>query len=153
MKLVLLDKGNIFSASAQVIVNPVNTQGVMGAGLAKKFKEYYPEMFKEYKQRCDSGRLILGQIHCWFDMSEDKTMSRYICNLPTKDDWRLPSEYLFVEMGLVSLRKWMLSEGLTGVAMPALGCGLGGLDFDKVLEIIHHVFDDYDITVIVYKPQ
>ena len=53
---------SLFDSPAKVLVNTVNTVGVMGKGIAKEFKGIYPEMFKAYKQRCEDGALDIGNL-------------------------------------------------------------------------------------------
>lgn len=45
-------KGDIFSSPSKIIVNTVNTVGVMGKGVALEFKKRYPDMFLSYKSLC-----------------------------------------------------------------------------------------------------
>lgn len=88
---------NIFESPAQVIVNTVNTVGVMGKGIAKDFKKYYPEMFKEYQRYCEIGALEVGKLWLY------KTPNKWVLNFPTKKHWRNPSRLEYIESGLKNL--------------------------------------------------
>lgn len=126
-------KIDIFKANCEAIVNPINCVGVMGGGLAKVFKERYPDMFEEYKNLCDSKSIVPGKLHVWRNPLNDP---RWIINFPTKNHWKNPSEISYVVSGLKSLVTWITSNKVKSVAIPALGCGLGGLDWDVVKKII-----------------
>lgn len=121
--------GDIFSSSATCIINPVNTIGVMGAGLALEFKKRYPHMFQVYTKHCKSGALQVGRIMFYRAVGDD----RIICLFPTKDDWRQPSKLDYIDRGLKAFCRHYQEWEIQSVAFPKLGCGLGGLDWE------HHV--------------
>ncbi len=79
-------RGNIFTSNAKVLVNTVNTVGIMGKGVALEFKKYYPKMYQEYKDLCDNNQLNIGDLHLY------KTTNKWILNFPTKKHWRNPSK-------------------------------------------------------------
>lgn len=121
--MIIIKQGvDIFSMSDRaLIVNPVNTVGVMGAGLAKQFAIRYPDMVGPYKEACKTGDLDIGKPWRWNDV---------IC-VATKQHWRDPSQYAFVEASLKHLCHYT-----TPIALPPLGAGLGGLDRDIVIDMI-----------------
>jgi len=130
--------GNIFQADTQSIVNPVNCVGVMGKGLALKFKTFYPDMYTAYKKECDNGRIIPGKIFVWVIDNYDEVL--HIFNFPTKNDWRDPSEMSYIKNGVHTLIHAMEKHNIHSVAIPALGCGLGGLDWTDVSDEIIRQF-------------
>lgn len=144
-------EGDFFNFDADVRVNTVNCVGVMGAGVALAFKNKYPEMFKDYVRQCKAKEITPGNPSVW---KEGDMFSKgiEIINFPTKNHWRKPSEYEYIESGLIWLSEYLKNrEGLT-VTLPALGCGHGGLDWEKVkLLIIQHL----EITpnrILVFEP-
>ncbi|WP_435004706.1 macro domain-containing protein [Xanthomonas arboricola] len=140
-------QGNMFEAQADIRVNTVNCVGVMGAGVALAFKQRYPEMFKDYKHACRDGRVRPGRMHVWKSLEGD-----WIVNFPTKRDWRDPSRYEDIDAGLDDLRAYLDSVGAVTVALPALGCGHGGLDWDRVSVMIQNKLGDIDARVLVFAP-
>lgn len=126
-------EGSLFDCKAQVLVNPVNCVGVAGAGLAKVFKEKFPENFKLYRHACKSATLDLGQLNI---SRLSKRQPGYIVNFPTKKHWKEKSELKNIELGLESLVVWANLTGIKSIAIPALGCGLGGLDWNEVRVLI-----------------
>lgn len=140
-------QGDILEASADIRVNTVNCVGVMGAGVALAFKQLYPEMFKAYQQDCADGLVRPGRMHVWKSLSGD-----WVVNFPTKRDWRDPSRYEDIEAGLDDLRSYLDSVGPVTVALPALGCGHGGLNWERVAEIIREKLDGVDARVLVFEP-
>lgn len=115
-------EGNIFESPAQTIVNTVNCKGVMGKGLALKFRKKYPEMYKEYRRACDQGKLKPGILLPPYKASE----LRWILNFPTKNHWRFKSKLEYIESGLIYFSEKYKEWGINSIAFPRLGCQLGG---------------------------
>jgi O-acetyl-ADP-ribose deacetylase (regulator of RNase III) len=148
VKVVTFVKGDMFKSPAQVLTNTVNCVGVMGAGVALEFKNRYPMMFDDYKAKCDRGEVQPGQPYLWEDDSAQ------ILNFPTKRDWRNDSVFQDIEDGLKQLANSYAAMGIQSIAMPALGCGLGGLDWSDVRALIEkHLGPLPDLDVYVYEPQ
>jgi O-acetyl-ADP-ribose deacetylase (regulator of RNase III) len=118
--------GDIFQSSAQVIVNPVNCRGVMGAGLALAFKQRYPALFAAYVQECQSGQLRIGQPRLY------RASQPWILNFPTKDHWRAPSKLEYIEQGLQFFAANYQPMSILSIAFPKLGAGHGTLSWDEV---------------------
>lgn len=140
-------QGDMFKASADIRVNTVNCVGVMGAGVALAFKQRYPEMFKDYQSACKDGQIRPGRMHVWKSLEGD-----WIINFPTKRDWRDPSRYEDIEVGLDDLRTYLKGVGPVTVALPALGCGHGGLDWDRVSAMIRDKLDGLEAHILVFAP-
>lgn len=125
---------SIFDLDVDVLVNPVNCVGVCGKGLALEFRKMYPENYRAYWKHCDSGSMTLGMT---FLHQED---GKWIANFPTKYHWRDKSILLYITRGLYVLRRDLYEMNTASVAIPALGCGLGGLDWEDVKREIEEVF-------------
>jgi O-acetyl-ADP-ribose deacetylase (regulator of RNase III) len=137
--------GSIFESPAQTLVNTVNTDGVMGRGLAADFKKLYPEMFEQYRQHCERGELAIGRL--FFYRTEHKS----VLNFPTKLHWRQPSRPEYIEEGLKTFVESYERVGIHSVAFPALGCGNGGLDFEKqVKPLMEKYLHRVVVPVFVY---
>jgi len=119
----------------------------MGTGVALAFKRRYPDMFKDYQRACHVGSVRPGTLHVWKTLTGD-----WIINFPTKRDWRDPSRYEDVSAGLEALRSYLEKQGLVSVALPALGCGHGGLDWDRVSSMIRDKLGDLDAHIFVFQP-
>ncbi len=142
--------GSIFDSHADALVNPVNTVGVMGAGLALEFKRRFPDNFKVYSDLCRVGLLKVGEVHMYMTECEDPA---WIVNFPTKKHWKDPSLIEYIDSGLANLSDMLETFEVGIVAIPALGCGLGGLGFDVVSASIERVFSDSKIKAIVFPPK
>lgn len=114
---------SLFESPAKVLVNTVNTVGVMGKGIAKEFKRIYPEMFKEYQQLCERQLLDIGDLWLY------KTPHKRVLNFPTKKHWRNPSKPEYVEAGLEKFVQIYQEARITSISFPLLGCGNGELDW------------------------
>jgi O-acetyl-ADP-ribose deacetylase (regulator of RNase III) len=145
-------KGNFFDFQADARVNTVNCVGVMGAGAALQFKNRFPKMFEEYVQACKLGKIQIGKPQVWIDQ-EFFNHSPIIINFPTKDHWKKPSEYRYIELGLVWLRGYLLENHISVLTLPALGCGHGGLDWDLVKPMIEVALQGLTTRILVFEPE
>lgn len=149
--MITFTKGNILDSTADAIVNTVNTVGVMGKGLALQFKEAYPENYAIYRKECKRGNLHTGEML----ITEVSTLigeKKIIVNFPTKTDWRLPSEYSYIESGLNALKQEIINRKIKSIAIPPLGSRNGGLDWHKVCDMIVNKLQDLDCNIIIYEP-
>ena len=151
-------KGNILESEAEALVNPVNTVGVMGKGLALQFKKAYPYNFERYKEACSEngieyyGKLEIGKVYATGATPEENN-GKIIINFPTKKHWKDPSRYEYIDKGLDSLRHFLDFYYPESVAIPPLGCGLGGLEWNKVKQMIEEKLGSLTETeVYVYEP-
>lgn len=143
-------ESSIFETDAEAIVNPVNCVGVSGAGLAREFARHYPEHDRVYREACKEGRVMPGR----GVITETGIDSpAYIVNFPTKRHWRDESRLSDIRLGLRNLRRELLRLGIRSVELPALGAGLGGLDWPEVRELIEREFGNEErikVTVSLY---
>ncbi len=138
-------KGSIFESPSKVLVNTVNTVGAMGKGVAKIFKQVYPDMFKEYQTFCQNNEIEIGKL--WLYQTENK----WILNFPTKKHWRYPSKIEYIEKGLIEFRERYSEWGIDSISFPPLGCGNGGLDFEsQVKPLLEKYLGNLPITILIY---
>lgn len=144
--MIRSETGNILDSSAQCLVNTVNCEGFMGKGIAYQFKERFPENNKEYVKACKNGNLTIGKI-LFFE--ED---GKIIANFPTKNKWREKSQYSYIDSGLEALEKGITERNIQSLAIPPLGCGNGGLDWNIVKQKILDRFKNSNVDIIIYEP-
>jgi O-acetyl-ADP-ribose deacetylase (regulator of RNase III) len=143
--------GDILQADAEALVNTVNCVGVMGRGIALQFKNRFPLNFKAYKAACDRQDVQPGRMFVF--ETGTFTNPRYIVNFPTKRHWKGKSRIEDVEAGLVALVEEIRTRGIRSIAIPPLGAGLGGLDWNEVRSRIVAALDGLpDLDVIIYEP-
>ncbi len=143
--------GNLLDSEAEALVNTVNTVGVMGKGIALQFKNMFPNNFKLYSNVCKNKELRIGNLL----VTEEESLltgKKIIINFPTKTSWRLPSEYQYIEDGLVELVKVIKERNLKSIAIPPLGSGNGGLDWNKVKQIFEKYLVDVECEIFIYEP-
>lgn len=143
--------GNLLEADVEALVNTVNTKGVMGKGVALQFKRAFPENYKAYRAACAAGRVQLGRMFV-FD-SGRMGRPRYVINFPTKDHWRSRSRLADIEAGLEDLRRVLTELEIESVALPPLGCGLGGLRWADVCPRIEQALGELPVRALVFEPQ
>ena len=143
--------GNILESNAQALVNTVNTLGVMGKGIALQFKRAYPNNFYAYQKACKQGDIAIGKLFVTKEYNLNSG-EKIIINFPTKNDWRKSSEYSYVENGLDNLVQIISQHNIHSVALPPLGAGNGGLEWEKVKKIIEQKLSDLDVEITVYEP-
>lgn len=143
--------GNLFESDADAFVNTVNTEGVMGKGIALQFKKQYPNNYKEYRAKCKKGDFTIGDL-LFFEEANFATGSKWIINFPTKTTWRKPSEYSYIDNGLDTLVKEIGKYTINSIAIPPLGSGNGGLDWQIVKQKIIQKLAPLDLDITVYEP-
>lgn len=144
-------KGNLLEADAEALVNTVNCVGFMGKGIALQFKQAFPANFKEYEAVCKAGQLTPGRM-----LIHDNgalVNPRYIVNFPTKRHWKGNSRLEDVVAGLQTLVADVQRLGIRSIAIPPLGCGLGGLAWREVKPLIVDAFTALpDVRVLLFEP-
>ena len=143
--------GNILESNAQALINTVNTVGVMGKGIALQFRKAYPSNYKAYAEACKRDEIKVGELFVSRD-SNLESGEKIIINFPTKKDWRKPSEYIYIENGLDDLVKVLESSQIKSIAIPPLGAGNGGLEWEKVKRIIESKLSNLPVEIFVYEP-
>jgi O-acetyl-ADP-ribose deacetylase (regulator of RNase III) len=143
--------GNILDSSADALINTVNTDGVMGKGIALQFKKAYPNNFKAYVDACRNKNIGIGKLFLTTEKNL-ATPEKIIINFPTKISWQKPSEYNFIIAGLDDLVRIVQTQNIKSLAIPPLGAGNGGLDWQKVKTIIVEKLNHLDALVYVYEP-
>lgn len=141
-------RGDIFQSKAQVLVNPVNCVGAMGAGLARQFKERYPAMNQQYRRDCAVGKVKTGEV-ILYPVSD----GRVVANFPTKIHWRNPSKLEYIQEGLTALNETLAEHGFESVAIPAIGTGYGGLHWNQVKPLIHSLITHHPLDVEIFLPK
>ena len=150
MTIELVDT-SIFDLTVECLVNPVNCVGVMGAGLAKQFRVRFLDNDVVYRQVSQQGRMKLGRV---LMVAVDDSSIAYVANFPTKDHWSNSSRLKDVDSGLVHLRQEVERLEIKSIALPALGCGLGGLMWEPVRELIElHLGELEGTRVVVCVPR
>jgi len=152
--------GDIFESKAQTWVNTVNCVGVMGKGVALGFKKRFPEMYKDYAERCERGDVKLGRPYAYRMKGEPRRLwdeggpqgPEVIVNFPTKDDWRAVSRLSAINAGLHHLKQHYREWGIRSIAVPPLGCGHGQLDWSVVGPTLYKGLSELDIPVELYAP-
>jgi O-acetyl-ADP-ribose deacetylase (regulator of RNase III) len=146
-----LQSGDILHSDAQALVNTVNCVGIMGRGVALQFKKAFPDNFKFYAQACDRGEVRLGSMLV-YDRNR-MTGPRYIINFPTKQHWKSKSRLEDIEAGLQALVRTVRDLHIHSVAIPPLGCGLGGLKWSDVRPRIEAAFAVVpEVQVELFEP-
>ncbi len=143
--------GNILESPAQALVNTVNTVGVMGKGIALQFKKAFPNNYRAYEIAAKQSLIVTGRMFVTTDFNMTSG-EKIIINFPTKKDWRKPSEYTFIEEGLIDLVNVIREKQIISIAIPPLGSGNGGLEWERVKKIIEQKMSALSTIVYVYEP-
>ncbi|KEQ19355.1 type II toxin-antitoxin system antitoxin DNA ADP-ribosyl glycohydrolase DarG [Endozoicomonas numazuensis] len=150
--MIKLTQGNLLRANAEALVNTVNCVGYMGKGIALQFKKAFPENFTAYHQACKKQLVVPGSMFVY--EYGDMIQRRVIINFPTKRHWRNPSRMEDVESGLLALVEEVKARNIKSIAIPPLGCGLGGLNWSEVKPRIEAAFSELpDVEVLLYEPK
>ncbi len=145
--MVKILTGDILDSKAQTLVNTVNCVGVMGKGIALKFKERFPDMFNDYVERCNRNEVRLGKPYLYKNLTPP-----WILNFPTKGHWRSVSRIEDIVKGLKYLLQRYKEWGITSLAVPPLGCGQGQLEWKIVGPTLYRYLNQLEIPVELYAP-
>ncbi|HEV8720572.1 MAG TPA: macro domain-containing protein [Candidatus Binatia bacterium] len=150
--MIELTQGDLLKQDADALVNAVNCVGVMGRGIALQFRRAFPENFKIYESACKRAELRPGSMLV-FETSRLKN-PRYVINFPTKRHWRDKSRLTDIESGLEALVVEVKRLKIRTIALPALGCGLGGLEWPEVRPRIEKAFSGVpEVHVWLFEPE
>ncbi len=149
--MITYHQGNLLEAPVKALVNTVNTVGIMGKGIALTFKQAFPSNFRAYEAACKRNEVQVGRMF----VTETDTLHgpRWLINFPTKQHWRDPSKLEWIDAGLEDLRRIIQDNHIHSIALPALGCGNGGLDWEVVRPRIETALGSLDsVHIQVFEP-
>ena len=150
--MIKFTEGNLLAAPVEALVNTVNTMGIMGRGIALQFKQAYPPMFRDYERACKAGEVKLGKVQV-FDLGGLTGGPHWIINFPTKGHWRADSRITDIETGLKDLVSIIRKLRIRSIAIPPLGCGNGGLDWNEVRPRIEAALAEVpEVEALIYAP-
>lgn len=143
-------QGDVLDAAVDAVVNTVNCVGVMGVGLAKQVKARWPHVYTDYRAFCQGGHLRPGVVHM---VATNEPRPQWVINFPTKRHWRQRARLEDIEAALRALRRELVSRpDVRAVAVPPLGCGLGGLDWERqVRPLVVQYLGDLPIDIMLYE--
>lgn len=142
--MIIYLEGTVFNAHVKTFVNTVNCAGIMGAGIALEFKLRYPEMFKDYVEKCKNKQMKVG-IPRIYEYSKDV----WIMNFPTKGHWRFPSKIQWIEEGLKYFAENYKKRNIESIAFPKLGTNNGGLDWEEVKILMEKYLNNLEIDIYI----
>ncbi|RZM19678.1 MAG: Appr-1-p processing protein [Pedobacter sp.] len=147
-------QGNLLQAQVEALVNTVNCVGVMGKGIAFQFAEKFHQNTSVYKAACKAHTLHPGGLLVVeLQLELENQLPRFIINFATKDHWRSQTQLKWIEEGLQKLVVEVRERGISSIAIPALGCGNGGLDWNLVRPLIETAFQELsEVRVLVFPP-
>jgi O-acetyl-ADP-ribose deacetylase (regulator of RNase III) len=149
--MIEITRGDILAADVEALVNTVNCVGVMGRGIALQVKNAFPGNFKAYEAACHAGEMQPGRMFV-FETGQF-THPRYVINFPTKRHWRGRSRLDDIDSGLAALVQEVKRLGIRSIAIPPLGCGLGGLEWAEVRPRIEAAFAELpEVRAVVFEP-
>ncbi len=143
--------GDIITADVEALVNTVNCVGIMGRGIALQFKNAFPDNFRAYEAACrrqevQPGRMFVHERHAL-------TGPRLIINFPTKRHWKGKSRMADIESGLAALVEDIRRRGISSIAIPPLGSGLGGLAWPEVrARVVEALAALTEVRIVIYEP-
>lgn len=160
-----LVQGDMFFSRHQTITISVNTRGVMGKGLASRAKYQFPGVYVQYQDLCRSRKLRMGKPYLYkressldYELADEPrtlangNLKKWFLLFPTKNHWRERADINGIEEGLAWITRNYVREGINSLAIPALGCGLGKLDWRDVGPLMCRYLSTLDIPVAIYLP-
>lgn len=141
---LVIRSGSLFDSSLTSLGQGVNIRGVMGAGIAVEFRRRFPQMYEHYREVCRLGALDPGYVHRFRENGIN------IYNIASQDEPGRHARVRWLRSGLERSLEIVADNGESGLAIPRIGCGIGGLEWDEVEEVIDEVADDFGVKVEVW---
>lgn len=139
-------KGDLFRQDGlRALAHGCNCAGAMGKGIALEFRSRFPKMYAEYKRRCAEGRFGLGDVFTW---SEGGVT---VFNLGTQKTWRTKAEVQAIQAAVTKMIQEAEAMGITQVALPRIGAGLGGLPWEPVRALLLRLGEDTSVHLLVFE--
>ena len=149
--MITFTQGNLLEADVEAAVNTVNTVGIMGKGIALMFKERFPRNFEAYAHACENKKVRIGKM--FLNENREFFGPKWIVNFPTKTHWRANTQLEWIEQGLQDLVRVIKEKNIRSIAIPPLGCGHGGLNWDEVRPLVVAALEKVeDLEAVVYEP-
>ena len=149
--MIEIATGNLLEADVDALVNTVNCVGLMGKGIALQFKQAFPENFVAYEKACRAGEVRPGKMFIY--ETHELMGPKYIINFPTKRHWKGKSKMEDIDSGLKALIADVKRLGIKSIAVPPLGCGLGGLNWSEIRPRIEEAFAELpEVQVHLFAP-
>lgn len=140
-------QGNILESQCDALVNPINCTPAMGKGLALQFRHMIPGLYAHHRSMAYSGAIRPARL-TWFECIPRRQL---ILGLPTKRHWRDAARLEDVRAGILELRRVLdATPALRSVAIPPLGCGLGGLSRSAVRELLEEAFHSSSKQIVLF---
>jgi O-acetyl-ADP-ribose deacetylase (regulator of RNase III) len=139
---------DIFSSGCDILVHPVNCKGKLNAGIGYHYKNRFPHMWAEYQMACRMGMVRPKRIH-WYQTRSGNP--KFIASLPVKDHPNKPARLDHIIAALKDLLAFTQQQPVASIAMPQIGCGLGGPTFKEILPHVYSIFgESFDLEVTVF---
>ena len=143
MAIQFLD-GDIFSTKGlNAYAHGCNCAGAMGKGIAVSFKERWQKMYLEYRNQCLEGEFKVGDVFVW---EEDGNI---VFNLGTQKTWRTKATLEAIRSSVLEMLQIAERKSIKAIAMPRVGAGLGGLNWDEVKNILEELASSSSVDLIV----
>lgn len=134
----------LFDCKCDAYVHCISQDCALGAGIAKTFKQRYPYLKRSLIKSFAEDKLAFPFSTIYFDREQPN-----VINMVTKERYFHKPTYESFLSALYDVRYLCLQFNFNTIAMPKIGCGLDRLQWDEVKDMIHEVFDEMDIDIIV----
>ena len=143
---IVYKKGNVLNSGERVIVHGCNCFNTMGSGIAKQIKRRYPKAYTVDQATRKGDRGKLGRFsQAIIDDHDVIIVNAYTQYRYGRDKVHVDYDALKTVISRICVD---IREGT--IAMPKIGCGLAGGDWDVVSEILESVSEKYGRTFHVY---
>lgn len=149
--MISFAQGNLLESDVEAVVNTVNTVGIMGKGIALMFKERFPANFTAYAKACEREQVKIGKM--FVTENEQIFGPKWIINFPTKQHWRVRTKIDWIQEGLLDLVRVIEEKKIHSIAVPPLGCGNGGLNWNDVRPLIVDALGSIEnLEINIFEP-
>jgi len=142
----IFTKGDIFQTEGlRAYAHGCNCAGAMDAGVAVAFKKKWPQMYEEYRERCEQKRFGLGDVFTWTEGDE------IVYNLGIQEHWKQKAQLPALSRSLTKMAELATHAKVERVGLPRIAAGLGGLDWPRVKKVLNEVGRVTGVTLVVFE--
>ena len=143
-EFIIEKTGDIFTSKANAVGHGINVKGAMAAGIAAQFAQRYPTMREDYWRACEHGEIMPGD--CWVWYEEYHPDFEYVFNIASQNFPGPDARMTWLSLGLNHMYQMCMNNNIFLVALPQIGCGIGGLRWEPVKALITDYAKYFEVT-------
>jgi O-acetyl-ADP-ribose deacetylase (regulator of RNase III) len=145
--LTELSNTDVLLLNCDAIAHGVNMKAAMAGGIARQIAKMYPEAEADYNRCCNGERARLGGVLISEINAGEPDKPQYLYHLFTQIEPGRDARITALGVSVNHMRGIALATGIETIAMPRIGCGIGGLNWNDVKPILEDASEGLNFIV------